>query len=154
MLLEPADWSLAQRSDDVLAGLSDGFSPHTSPETHAAVVELAASIHPDVKTAVAELASLRTRLSGELDAMGLTLAAAGTHPLTVREETELSGAVRYRALDDALRVLARREPTMALHVHVGVPAPEDAIRLLVRAAPPDPGSARAVGQLPVLAGAR
>ena len=62
--------------------------------------------------------------------MGLTVAAAGTHPLTVREETEVSGATRYRALDDSLRVLARREPTMALHVHVGVPAPEDAIRLL------------------------
>ena len=62
--------------------------------------------------------------------MGLTVAAAGTHPLTVREETEVSGAARYRALDDSLRVLARREPTMALHVHVGVPEPEDAIRLL------------------------
>ena len=130
MLLEPADWSLAQCSDDVLARLSDELSPHTSPETHAAVVELATSIHPDVDTAVAELASLRSRLSCELGAMGLTVAAAGTHPLTVREETELSGAVRYRALDDSLRVLARREPTMALHVHVGVPAPEDAIRLL------------------------
>jgi len=35
-----------------------------------------------------------------------------------------------RALNDALRVLARREPTMALHVHVGAPDPEDAIRLL------------------------
>jgi YbdK family carboxylate-amine ligase len=61
--------------------------------------------------------------------MGLT-AAAGTHPLTVWEETRVSGAGRYRDLDDSLRVLARREPTMALHVHVGVPAPEDAVRVL------------------------
>jgi carboxylate-amine ligase len=65
-----------------------------------------------------------------LAALGLTVAAAGTHPLTMREETEVSGAARYRALDDSLRVLARREPTMALHVHVGVPAPGDAIRVL------------------------
>jgi len=42
MLLEPADWSLAQSGDDVLARLSDELSPHTSPETHAAVVELVA----------------------------------------------------------------------------------------------------------------
>ena len=130
MLLEPADWSLAQSGDGVLARLSDELSPHTSPETHAAVVELATGIHPDVDGVVAELASLRNRLSRELDAMGLAVAAAGTHPSTVREETEVSGATRYRALDDSLRVLARREPTMALHVHVGVPAPEDAIRLL------------------------
>ncbi len=130
MLLEPRDWSLAQSGDDVLARLSDEISPHTSPETHAAVVELATGIHPDVEGVVAELTSLRNRLSRELDAMGLAAAAAGTHPFTVREKTEVSGAARYRALNDSLRVLARREPTMALHVHVGAPSPEDAIRLL------------------------
>ena len=130
MLLEPAGWSLAQSSDHVLARLSEELSPHIFPETHAAVVELATSIHPDVDAVVAELTSLRNRLSCELDAMGLTVAAAGTHPSTVREETEVSGAVRYRALNDSMRVLARREPTMALHVHVGAPDPDDAIRLL------------------------
>ncbi len=130
MLLEPSDWSLAQSSDVVLARLSDDLSPHASPETHAAVIELATGIHPHVDGVVAELDSLRTRLAGEVDAMGLTVAGAGMHPLTVWEETEVSGAVRYRALDDSLRVLARREPTMALHVHVGVPESADAIRLL------------------------
>jgi carboxylate-amine ligase len=130
MLLEPAGWSLAQSSDAVLAGLSDELSLHTFPETHAAVLELATGIHPDVDGAVAELTSLRRRLSSELDPMGLGVAAAGTHPVTVRDETEVSGAVRYRALNDSMRVLVRREPTMALHVHVGVPDPEDAVRLL------------------------
>jgi glutamate---cysteine ligase / carboxylate-amine ligase len=130
MLLEPADWSLAQSSDDVLPRLSDELSPHASPETQAAVLELATGIHPDVDGIDAELSRLRRRLASELDPMGLRVAAAGTHPLTVREETEVSGAVRYRALGDSMRVLARREPTMALHVHVGVPAPEDAVRLL------------------------
>ncbi len=129
MLLERSDWSLAQSSDVVLAGLSDDLSAHTSPETHAAVIELATGIHHDLDGVVAELASLRSRLSVELDALGLTAAAAGTHPRTMREETEVSGAKRYRALDDSLRVLARREPTMALHVHVGVPVAEDAIRV-------------------------
>ena len=62
--------------------------------------------------------------------MGLSVAAAGTHPLAVGAETEVSGAARYRALDASMRMLARREPTMALHVHVGVPAGEDAIRVL------------------------
>jgi len=130
MLLEPHHWSLAQSSDRVLARLSGELSAHTFPETHAAVVELATGIHPDVGGVVVELASLRNRLACELGAMGLAVAAAGTHPLTVREETEVSGAVRYRGLNDSMRVLARREPTMALHVHVGAPDPGDAIRLL------------------------
>ena len=130
MLLDPSDWSLAQSSDEVLSRLSRELSAHTFPETHAAVVELATGINPDVDGVVSELASLRNGLERELGAMGLTAAGAGTHPLTVREETEVSGAARYRTLNDSLRVLARREPTMALHVHVGAPAPEDAMRLL------------------------
>ena len=114
---------------------SDGsltsLSPHTFPETHAAVVELATGIRPDVDGVLAELTSLRNPLSCELDRMGLAVSSpARTHPLTVREETEVSGAVRYGALNDSMRVLARREPTMALHVHVGAPDPEDAVRLL------------------------
>ncbi len=130
MLLEPLAGSLAQSSDEVLVRLSEKLSAHTFPETHAAVIELATGIHADLDGVMAELASLRTGLARELAAMGLSVAAAGTHPLTVGEENEVSGAERYRALEVSLRVLARREPTMALHVHVGVRAPEDAIQLL------------------------
>ena len=130
MLLDPLDWSLAQSSDQVLPLLSDELSAHMSPETHAAVLELATGVHDDVDGAVAELAALRSRLADELRPAGLTVAAAGMHPLTVWDETEISGAPRYRLLDESMRLLARREPTMALHVHVGVPAPEDAIRVL------------------------
>ena len=129
MLLQPGRWSLAQLSDEVLARLSRELSRHASPETHASVLELTTGIHTDVDGIVGELAWLRNRLARELDGMGLTAAAAGTHPLSVWEETQVSNAARYRDLGDSLRVLARREPTMALHVHVGVPTPDDAIRV-------------------------
>jgi carboxylate-amine ligase len=132
MLLEPADWSLAQRSDEVLARLSPELIAHASPETHAGVLELTTGVHQNAHAAVGELAALRRRFRRELRPMSLAPAVAGTHPLTVWEETEISGAHRYRQLNGALRVLARREPTMALHVHVGVPAPEDAVNLLNR----------------------
>ena len=118
MLLEPSDWSPAQSSDEVLARLSDELAPHTSPETHAAVVELATGMHPNVSGAVAELPSLRSLLARELDAVGLTVAAAGTHPLTVREETEVSGAVRYRRLDDSV---PRHDRHNRRREHLGLP---------------------------------
>ncbi len=125
MLLDPVRWSLAQSSDHVLSQLSDELAARTSPETHAAVVEIVTGVHG----AVAQLAALRDRLGLELGAMGLAAAAAGTHPLAVWEQTEVSGAARYRRIEESMRVLARREPTMALHVHVGVPDQEDAIRV-------------------------
>ena len=109
MLLDPRTWSLAQCSDEVLAGASEELSQDASPETHAAVVELATGIHADVDGAIAELDWLRHRLRDELRSMGLTAAAGGTHPLAVWQDTEISGAARYRQLDDSLRALARRE---------------------------------------------
>jgi carboxylate-amine ligase len=59
----------------------------------------------------------------------LRAAVAGTHPRALASDMRLSGQPRYRDIGDSMRVLARREPTLATHVHVGVPSPEDATRL-------------------------
>ena len=80
--------------------------------------------------AVAELAALRSHLAGALRAMRLCAASAGTYPLPSPGESRVSGSERYRVVADSMRALARREPTLALHVHVGIPDPEDAIRVL------------------------
>jgi glutamate---cysteine ligase / carboxylate-amine ligase len=130
MLLDPADWSLSQSSDEVLAGLSPDLAARVQPETHAAVVELATGVHHSVAGVVSELRQLRTRLSRDLTRRGLAAAAAGTHPAAEWAETDISHAPRYRILEQSMRSLVRREPTMALHVHVGVPNPHDAVRLL------------------------
>ncbi len=129
MLLDASDLTLAQMSDVLLARLSMELLEHTGPETHAAVLEMKTDIHTDAAGAVAQLAGLRERLSAELSALGLRAACAGTYPLAATEEVKLSAGSRYRALADSMRSLARRAPTMALHVHVGVPDAEDAIRV-------------------------
>jgi glutamate---cysteine ligase / carboxylate-amine ligase len=130
MLLDPSDCTLSQSGDDVLARLSAPLLGHIAPETHAAVIELRTSVHLDAARAVGELATLRSRLSDDLRAMRLRAACAGTYPLVFSEHTRVSGTERYRAVADSMRALARREPTMALHVHVGVPDSEDAVRVL------------------------
>jgi hypothetical protein len=40
MLLDPRDWSLAFRSDEVLDDLPPDLRDHVTPETHAAVMEI------------------------------------------------------------------------------------------------------------------
>ena len=127
MLLDPRDWQLAHVMDDLLPELSPGLAEKVSAETHACTLELETGVHATVSDAVAELRALRTSLVDELDPLGLVPAAAGTHPLAVGEDTEVSGSARYQVLEDGLRVLARREPTFALHVHVGVPIAELAV---------------------------
>jgi carboxylate-amine ligase len=132
MLLDPVHCSLVQSGEGVLGQLSDELSPHTRPETHAAIIELVTGIHSDVAGAVAELAALRAQLAVELRAMGLSAASAGTYPLECAGENRVSAATRYLKVAESMRGLARREPTLALHVHIGVPDPEDAVMLLNR----------------------
>ena len=132
MLLEPASLALAYRSDRVLAELPAALTRHMSLETHAAVVEVATGVNGEVEGAAGELAGLRGRLTDELREMELVPACAGMHPLEGSAPSGVSTAARYRLLESSLRLLAHREPTMALHVHVGVPDPEDAVRVMNR----------------------
>jgi Glutamate-cysteine ligase family 2(GCS2) len=48
------------------------------------------------------------------------------------EDTAVSSHPRYRYIGDSMRVVARREPTLALHVHVGVARRQAAIRVMNR----------------------
>ena len=48
MLLNPADFSLSQSGEKVLRRLSGELYAHSSPETHASVIELVTGIHEDV----------------------------------------------------------------------------------------------------------
>ena len=132
MLLDPVDWSLAFRSDEVHARLPAELRDRVTLETHAAVMEMATGVHRRVGDAIGELGQLRGRLARELAAQKLRAAVAGTHPCAVASDTVLSSHPRYRQIGDSMRVLARREPTLATHVHIGVAGPENAVRLLNR----------------------
>ena len=127
MLLDPRDWTLAPAIDDVLDVLPEDLRDHVSSETHSSAVELRTGVHRTVGSAVAELAELRRRLNDVLDPMGLAAGTAGTHPSAVWHEMAVSSRERHQEVYGSMRELARREPTFALHVHVGVPSGEAGI---------------------------
>jgi carboxylate-amine ligase len=128
MLLNPHDWSLAQQIDRVLADLPAVLAERLTPETHKAALELGTSVHTSVEGIAAELRSLRRSVELQLAMLGLRAGAAGTHPMTVWHESVVSSGDRQQEVYGSMRELARREPTFALHVHVGVRDPDDAIR--------------------------
>ena len=129
MLLDPADWSLAQEIDALLPVLPPDLASHLTAETHGAAIELTSDPHATVPAAMRELTGLRVRLHDWLGDRGLRAAAAGTHPSTVWQETVVSSGARYQSVYGSMRELARREPTFALHVHIGVDSPEHGIVL-------------------------
>ena len=130
MLLDPVSWGLTQRGDEVLALAGEDLAGRCAAETHEAALELRTGPHATVREAIAELRELRSLLVRDLARLGMAAASCGTHPGPMNEPTRVSPSSRYQVIYQTTRDLARREPTFALHVHVGVPDPQRAIRLV------------------------
>jgi carboxylate-amine ligase len=132
MLLDPRNCDLASRVDLVLEAAGPELAAHLAQETHGSAVELATAPHDDAAGAVAQLGDLRGLLRETLDGLALAGAVAGTHPFATWQHVHVSAGERQQEVHSTMRELARREPTFALHVHVGVPDPEDALRAMNR----------------------
>lgn len=127
MLLDAPGWNLAQAIDELLPRIPHTLVRQYHRETHAAAVELSSSVHTTVGSATAEMRQLRDTLRTTAEACDLHVASAGTHPFTVWREISVSRGARQEEVYGSMRELARREPTFALHVHVGIIDPEDAV---------------------------
>src|ERR1700749_1600338 len=109
MLLDPADqWSLAQRIDDVLPGLSERLGDRVDGETHSSAGELSTDRHAAVSNAIDQLQSLGGILSFELARAGLRTPSAGTNPSAMWGEMRISGVDRHQGVSGSMRELARR----------------------------------------------
>lgn len=131
MLLDEVSWALAHRIDSVLPRLLGRDASFTA-ETHGSALEIQTGVHATVGSGIEELGALRRDLAGTLEALSMRAASAGTHPFAVWQEIVVSAGERYQFVYGSMRELARREPTFGLHVHVAVPAPEDAIHVANR----------------------
>ena len=132
MLLDPRTWALAHRIDELLPRLPSETQNKVSAETHGSAFEVQTGVAATVADAVSEIHGLRLQLERTLGTLGLRAAVSGTHPFAIWQEIAISGGERYQFVYGSMRELARREPTFALHVHVGIPDPETAIRVCDR----------------------
>jgi glutamate---cysteine ligase / carboxylate-amine ligase len=121
LLVDPERRCLKADSDRILAALGD---QGVKAEIFEAVIEL---ISPPCRTVAAAVEAL-TELRGEVARAGGAAIASGTHPDGRFGDASLHDTPRYSAVEDALRGVLRT-PTCALHVHVGMPDPESAIRV-------------------------
>jgi carboxylate-amine ligase len=118
--------ALSHTGVDVLARMT--VPPGTGsahPDTYAALVELASPVSRDAGEGVQALDALRARAR----AAGATLIGAGIHPDGAFGDVVHVPEPRYDEIHAQLRGLLRRTPTCALHVHVGMPDAETAIRV-------------------------
>jgi carboxylate-amine ligase len=99
-------------------------------ELHASIVELNTDVCSSVEEAVASLAALRATAAELLERRGLRLGAAGSHPFAQPEELEVVDEKRYQEFVGYAGVTARRQGVSGVHVHVGMPGPDECLAAL------------------------
>jgi carboxylate-amine ligase len=114
---------LAPAAEDVIEAVGPDLEGWVSTEIFATQIELKTGICGDAEQALAELAHLRRVVTER----GFSMIAAGIHP-DEPEEPELIESRRYEVVKEDLASLLTTPPC-GLHVHVGMPDPETAVRV-------------------------
>jgi carboxylate-amine ligase len=131
MILDAATLSLAPGVEALVAAAEGRSLPGVlKMELLASMVELATDVCPGPREALSALRELRTAADEGAQATGLAVAAAGTHPFSLPQAQDIAPDPRYREFVDYAGVTARRQAVCGLHVHIGMPGPEECMQAL------------------------
>ena len=121
-LVDPVTGRQSNSSAAVLerVGETDGT---VERELHACQVELITDVHTNVNQAVQQLAGLREAVAGT----GAALLGSGTHPVAGEGDAVITDKERYERIHFLLGDAAVT-PVAGLHIHVGMPDAETAIK--------------------------
>jgi glutamate---cysteine ligase / carboxylate-amine ligase len=123
LLLVDGERRLVAAAERVIEGLDQAAQELVSTEIFAAQIELKTGICDSAAAATTELGDLRTAVR----ATGVGLLGAGIHP-DDGGEAQLVEKPRYHVVKEDLASLLSTPPS-GLHVHVGMPDPETAVRV-------------------------
>ena len=126
-LVDPSTRELVPAVEAVLAAAPQG-SERMAPELFQDCVEMRSPVFSTVAELSRELPALRREVAGPARKAGVGIAAAGLHPISDPFAQKFTPGERYRRMEEELGALARLQIIYALHVHVGVPDGDAAIR--------------------------
>jgi glutamate---cysteine ligase / carboxylate-amine ligase len=121
-LVDPVTGRQTNSSGAVLARLGT-VSGRVERELHACQVELITSVHSRVSAVVTELAELRRAVTDT----GAGICGSGTHPSAREGDADITDKERYERIHFLLGD-AVVTPVGGLHIHVGMPDSESAIK--------------------------
>ncbi|MDH4653625.1 MULTISPECIES: carboxylate-amine ligase [unclassified Pseudomonas] len=119
-----------QAPPGLLAACSSALGTCLAEEMFECQLELVTPILHDFTEARACLLDQRARLAQAVAGFGMGLVSAGSHPFADGLTTRSNPSPRYECLFDDYRMIARSSLLCGLHVHVGIPAGHDRVRLV------------------------
>ncbi|HVF77216.1 MAG TPA: YbdK family carboxylate-amine ligase [Solirubrobacteraceae bacterium] len=123
-VVDPDDGQLLNAGGEVLERVGELDRGEVKGELHRSQIELITGVCTSVEEAVGELCELRERVL----ATGVGLIASGTHPTALEGDSVITDKPRYERINDWLGD-AGATPVCALHIHVGMPDADTAIRV-------------------------
>ena len=131
LILDAGTLALAPGVVALLAGIEGRALPGVlKMELLASMVELSTSVCARPQEAIVALRELRAAAEESARSSGHRIAAAGTHPFSLPQAQDIAPDPRYLQFVEYAGVTARRQGVCGLHVHVGMPGPEECMRAL------------------------
>ncbi|NTV10095.1 MAG: glutamate--cysteine ligase [Zoogloea sp.] len=131
-LVNPHDYDLTGAASDLLRLL-----PATQPsggeiklEITASMIEISTGVCNSHDEALLQLSELRSQLCSVADRLNIGICGGGTHPFQHWGAQRITESARYQYLSDLYGYLAKQFTVFGQHVHVGCPAPDEALYLL------------------------
>ena len=127
--LDKVTYDLAPYAPILLKNAPALLRPRLSPEFIQSILEIQTGICSslvDVENDLMQTVSMAEELAEENDSM---LFAASLHPFARHREQLLTTNDRYENIMQELQIVGRRFITQGLHVHVGLPDGESAVRI-------------------------
>jgi glutamate---cysteine ligase / carboxylate-amine ligase len=127
-ILDPDTLGLTNRFEDLQqAAQGTALEEHLVGELIASEVEVRTGRCETFDEVAARLGERREQLLELADAVGVALAATGTHPWSPWQEQRIIDTPHYRRNDEILRYVVWRNNSFGLHVHVAINGPDRAI---------------------------
>lgn len=99
-------------------------------ELHASVVELNTNVCGNGMEALEAVRALRAAAAASAGENGLAIAAAGAHPRANPEDLVIVPEKRYLDFVEYAGISAIRQGVNGLHIHVGMPGPDESLHVL------------------------
>nr|WP_231475431.1 YbdK family carboxylate-amine ligase [Persephonella sp. KM09-Lau-8] len=127
-LVNREDFSLSDSADIIFKNLPEDLKDIVQPEVLTSMVEIVSPVCEKPEEVVYYLRKSLKEINQIGKDYGFTISALGTHTFAKKEETHITAKERYLRLLKELQILLRQFLIYGLHIHVGFPDRESAVR--------------------------
>jgi carboxylate-amine ligase len=131
-ILDPVTLGLVNRYEDLTDAAEPALRDRLAGELIASEIEFKTRPHPDLTSALAELAHGRIDLCTTATRIGVALGVTGEHPFSPWTQQRIIDTQHYRLVEGELGYVAWTNNTWALHLHCGVRGADRAVKVSTR----------------------